>query len=140
MATASSDSRSRTPSATVLAAALENFLAHRVVDFGQRGEVEIDAEQFDQARALLRLERFQQGAEVGFVQVADQRAQRAGVGRLDRLARRCSTKVVADGAVVVARHVRGLGVIVFLLIEHAGIRDCRTRAACTPGLASRANY
>ena len=67
---------------------LEDFLAHRVVDLGQRGEVEVDAQQFDQARALLRLERLDQVAEVGFVQVADQLAQRAGVGRRDRRARR----------------------------------------------------
>ena len=59
---------------------VENFLAHRVVHFGERGKVEIDAEQFDQARALFGIERFQHRAEIGFVQVADQAAQGRDVG------------------------------------------------------------
>jgi hypothetical protein len=81
---------------------LEDFLAHRVVDFGERGEVEIDAEQFDQARPLLRRERLDQRPKIGLVQVADQLAQIRHIGRLDR---RCNRRdeVGADGAIVVAQ-------------------------------------
>ena len=94
---------SRTPSATVCGSQfVEDFLAHRVVDFGQRGEIEIDAEQFDQARALVGVERFQQRAEVGFVQVADQNAQRRHVDGLDG-ARSLGDKIGADGAIFVAQ-------------------------------------
>ena len=53
---------------------IENFLAHHVVDFGKRGEIEIDAEQFNQARPLLGIERLDQRTHVGFMQAADQRA------------------------------------------------------------------
>jgi hypothetical protein len=49
----------------------EDFVADRIVDLGQRGEVEIDAEQLDQAGTLLRLQRLQQRAQVGFMQVVD---------------------------------------------------------------------
>ena len=102
MATASSDSRSRTPSATVCGRQFfEDFLAHRVVDFGQRGEIEVDAQQFDQPRAQFRLERLDQVAEVGFVQVADQRAQRFFVARLDR-AGDLFNEFGPDGAVISA--------------------------------------
>ncbi len=52
-----------------------------IVHFGERGEIEIDAEQLDQARALFGLQCLDDGAEVGFVQAADQPAQRLGVGR-----------------------------------------------------------
>jgi len=53
---------------------VEDFIAHRVVDLGERAEIEVDAEQFDQAWALLGIERFQQRALVGFVQIAGKRA------------------------------------------------------------------
>ena len=54
---------------------IEDLVAHRVVDLGQRGEVEVDAEQRDEPRALLRLQRLDQRAHVGFMQVADQLSQ-----------------------------------------------------------------
>ncbi len=63
---------------------VENFLAYCVVDFGQCREVEIDAEQFDQTRPLVGLKRFQERAEIGFVQVADQNAQLRYIDGLDR--------------------------------------------------------
>ena len=105
---------------------VEDFLAHRVVDFGQRGEVEIDAEQFDQAGAQLRRQRLDQCAHVGFVQAADLRAQRADVARLDA-ARHAFDEGLADGAVFVARqrHRRVDALVVFLL-EHAGLRRVKT--------------
>ena len=54
----------------------EDLLADGVVDLGQRGEVEIRAHQRDQARAQFRIERLDDGAGVGLVQLADQLAQR----------------------------------------------------------------
>ena len=108
----------------------EDFIAHRVVDFGQRGEVEVEAEQFDQARTLFRRERLQHGAEIGLVQVADQFAQGVGVAGLDAL-RDAFDEVGADGAVLCARRRRA-----GFLLEHAGPRRRkRLRAACTPGPA-----
>ena len=62
---------------------VEDLPAHRVVDLGERGVIEVDAEQLDQARAALGFERFQDGAEIGFVQAADQAAQRFDVGGRD---------------------------------------------------------
>ena len=64
---------------------LEDFLAHRVVDFGQRREVEVLAHQLDELRPQIPVERLDQVAGVGFVQFADQRAQQAGVASFDRL-------------------------------------------------------
>ena len=57
----------------------EDLLAHRVVDFGQRREVEVAAHQLDQLRPQLGIERLDQVAGVGLVQFADQRPQQAGV-------------------------------------------------------------
>ena len=56
---------------------LENFFANRIVNFSERGEVEIMPHQLDQTRAQLRIERFDEIAEIGFVQIADQFAQHA---------------------------------------------------------------
>ena len=50
----------------------ENLFANRIVDFNQGGEVEIGAHQFDQPRALVRIERFEQIAEIGLMQFADE--------------------------------------------------------------------
>ena len=63
----------------------ENLLAHRVVDFGQGREVEGAAHELDQARAQLGVERFQNRADIGLMQVADQRRQRRLVAGLDCL-------------------------------------------------------
>ena len=54
----------------------EDLLADGVVDLGQRREVEIRAHQRDQARAQFRVERLEDGAGVGLMQLADQLAQR----------------------------------------------------------------
>ena len=95
MATASSESRSRTPSATVSVSKLvEDFFADRVVDFGQRREVEVLPHQFDEARPQLRIERLDQVADVGLVQVADEFTQLRRIRRLDRL-RNTLDKVLA---------------------------------------------
>ncbi len=80
----------------------EDFFAHRVIDLGERGEVEVDAEQFDQARPLLRFERLDHGAEVGDVQSADQPKQRVDVGCFDGLDHLAEIPL-ADGAIIVAR-------------------------------------
>ena len=62
----------------------EDFAADRVVDLGQRHPVEIVAHEADELVALVRLERLQHVAEIGFVQVADERAERLAVMPLDR--------------------------------------------------------
>ena len=86
MATASSESSSRTPSATVSRRQLfEDLLADGVVDLGQRREVEVRAHQLDQARAQFRIERLEDRAGVRLMQFADKLAQRAGVACVERL-------------------------------------------------------
>ena len=105
---------------------LEDLLAHRVVDFGQRREVEVLAHQLDQLRAQLGIERLDQVAGVGLVQLADQRAQQPRVAPRDRLGDGLD-EFGADRAFCVAqRRPRGaFGVMgrrlghVFL-VDHAG--------------------
>ncbi len=83
MATASSESSSRTPFGDGLGRQLlEDFLADRVVDLGQRGEVEVVPHQLDQARAQLRIERLDQIADIGLD--ADRRPARAARARRRR--------------------------------------------------------
>ena len=60
----------------------------RLVDFGQRREVEGRTEQFDEAGTKLRVQRLQEFAEIGFVEVADQRPEAFGIAYADRLADR----------------------------------------------------
>ncbi len=81
---------------------LEDFLAHRILDFGERGEVELHAEQLDEARTQLGVERVDQVAGVGFVEVAGERAQRRRVVALDGFADLLD-KVGAQRALVVAQ-------------------------------------
>ena len=81
---------------------VENFLANRVVDLGQRGKVEVDAQEFDQTRALVGIERFQERAEIGFVQITDQNAQLRHVDGLDG-ARGLGDEIGTDRAIVVAQ-------------------------------------
>ena len=84
ISTASSESSSRTASAICsFGIDFEDFAADRVVDLGQRHPVEVVAHEADELIALVRIERLQHVAEIGFVQVADQRAQRAAVVALD---------------------------------------------------------
>ena len=82
ISTASSESSSRTTSA-IRSLGIDSRIsfADRVVDLGQRHPVEVVAHQPDERLALLRLERLQDVAEIGFVQVADERAQRLAVCR-----------------------------------------------------------
>ena len=118
---ASSESRSRTPSATVLGRQLfEDFLADRVVDLGERGEVELAAQQFDEARPQVGIERLDQVAGVGLVQFADQRLQGRGVAALDRLAHAVE-EFGADRAVVVAEGGSRRRPGHVSLIDHAGL-------------------
>ena len=63
----------------------ENFLAHRSSTSVSARKVEVDAEQFDQARALVGIERLDDGAEIRFVQIADQPAQGFDVAGRDGL-------------------------------------------------------
>ena len=62
---------------------LEDLLADRVVDLGQRREVEVAAEELDELRPRLRLQGLDEVAEVGFVQLFDEKAQPRRVPRLD---------------------------------------------------------
>ena len=103
-----------------------------IIDFGERGEIEMDAEQFDQTRALFGLERLDDGAEIGLVQAADQPAQRFDVGGLDRFGHAAEISP-ADGAVVVARQGSDFS------FGHAGSRRAMFRAACSVAASSRAN-
>jgi hypothetical protein len=45
--------------------------------------MEVLAHQVDEARALLGVERFKQSADVGFVQIAGERANLGGVSRVN---------------------------------------------------------
>ena len=103
MVTASSESMSRTPSATVRGASSSRISSRTGSSTSVSArEVEIEPKQFDQARPLLGFERLDHRAEVGFVQVADQPAQRLDVRRSDGLDHAPEIPL-ADGAVVVAR-------------------------------------
>ena len=65
------DLRSRSAANT----SAEDFLADGIVDFGQRRKIELEAHHLDQPRAELRIERLDQIADIGLVQVADELAQ-----------------------------------------------------------------
>ena len=112
----------------------EDFLADRIIDFGERGEIEINAQQFDQPRSLFGLQRLDKVAHVGLVQAADQRTQMRCVASFDH-ARDTFDKGLADRAVLVARQLRSLGLAVFFfLIEHSEPAVDKVRAACTPAI------
>ncbi len=107
---------------------VEDFLAHRVVHFGERGEIEIDAEQFDQPRPLAGVKRFQHGAEIGFMKIADQVAQGRHVGSIDG-AGDLPDEDNTDRTVLRAQR-RCAG----FLLAHADLgHRMLKRAACTPG-------
>ena len=65
---------------------VDDVEADRLVDLGQRGEVEILAEQFDQRAALLGHQRFEQVAQLRLVQAPDVLLQRQRVAIGDRRA------------------------------------------------------
>ena len=120
MATASSESSSRTPSATVCGGKLfEDLLADGVVDLGQRREVEIRAHQLDQARTQFRIERLDDRAGVRLMQIADELAQRAGVAGFERLDDPLDI-IRAQVPVVVARRNGGRRHGDVFFVEHAG--------------------
>ena len=106
---------------------LEDFLAHRVIHLGERGEIEVDAEQFDETRAALGFERLQHGTEIGLMQVADQAAQGRNVGGVDRTGN-LTHESNPDRAVLGAQRR-----CADYMLGHAGLgRGCFKRAACTP--------
>ena len=102
----------------------EDFLADGVVDLGQRREVEIRAHQRDQARAQFRIERLDDGAGIGLVQLADQLAQRRGVAGVERLDDLVDI-IRAQVALVVARRNGGQCRGHVFLVEHAGASSQR---------------
>ncbi len=116
---------------------VEDLLADRVVNLGQRGEVELAPQQLDKARPELAIKRLDQVAGVGLVQLADQCLQAFGVAAFDRLAHAVE-KFGADRAVVVAERDRRQGPGHLSLIDHAGLAVARVlkgnRRACTPRL------
>ena len=76
ISTASSESSSRTASAICsFGMIFEDLAADGVVDLGQRHPVEIVAHEADELVALVRIERLQHVAEIGLVQVADERCE-----------------------------------------------------------------
>ena len=62
----------------------EDLRAERLVELGQRGEVEVLAEKGDEPRPLLRLERLEEVAEIGLVELGDEAAHGRRVAGLDR--------------------------------------------------------
>ena len=109
----------------------EDFLAHRIVDFGERRIVEFAAHQLDEGRPQLGVERLDQVAGVGLVQVAGQLPQRRRVAALDAGAHAIE-EFRPDRAVLVAEHV---GAVMSLVFEHAAwpSHSCEVESgACTP--------
>ena len=121
---------------------LEDFLADRVVDLGQRGEVELAAHQLDEARAQFRIERLDQVAGVGLVQFAGQRP-RAPPASLASRSPRARDRGIRRGSRRPRRGTarrRRCGHV--LLVEHAGLAvaggtDCKIARlyAAPPALA-----
>ncbi len=105
---------------------LEDVLADGVLDLGERGEVEVAAQQLDEAGPQIGVERLDQVAGIRLVQLADQRLQGAGVVALDRRGRLLD-ETGADGAVLVAqrRSRRDLGHV--SLLDHADLAAARPR-------------
>ena len=64
---------------------LEDLAADGVVDLRQRDPVEIVAHQADELVALLRVERLEHAAEIGFVEILYELAERLAVMPLDRI-------------------------------------------------------
>ena len=104
---------------------LEDFLADRVLDLGERGEIELAAQQLDEAGAQVGVERLDQVAGVGFVQLADQRLQGRGVAAFDRLAHPVE-EFGTDRAVVVAERRSRPRPGHVCLIDHAGLAVAST--------------
>ncbi len=64
---------------------VENLLADRIVDLGQRREVEVDAHQRDELRTVLGLQMLDQRADVGFMEIGAERTHALRILALHRL-------------------------------------------------------
>ena len=64
---------------------LEDFLADGIIDFVERREVEIGSRQFHKADTVVGIERPDQVAEVGFMEFADDLAQKYRIGGVNRV-------------------------------------------------------
>jgi len=84
---------------------LKDFLADGIVDFVQRREVEIGAGEFHQPWPLVRIERFDQVAEVSLMEFGDNLAQKCGIAALNR-PRDPRDEFGTDIAVLVAHRVK----------------------------------
>ena len=84
MVTASSESSSRTPSATVAVSSSSRISSRTASSTSVRAaKSKSRAEKLDQAGAVLGLEGFEQVAQLGFVEVLDELLQALGVRGLD---------------------------------------------------------
>ena len=84
MVTASSESRSRTPSATVAVSSSSRISSRTASSTSVRAaKSKRRAEKLDQARALIGLEGFEEVAEFGFVEVFDELLQALDLRGLD---------------------------------------------------------
>ena len=118
---------------------LKDLFPHRVVDLGERGKVEVDSEQLDEARPLFRFQRFDQRPHVGFVHTPDKLPQTGYIACFNPAAD-VLDESLADRAVLVARKLRSLGSTGLFLVQHARLSAMRlTRDACTPFPARGAN-
>ena len=115
---------------------VEDFLADRIVDFGERREVEVRAHQLDQPRSQLRVERLDQIADIGLVQVADELTQQRRVGRANRL-RHALDIILPQRSLVRAQRIRCRRDGHVFFVEHAGAVPHNERSgsicACTLG-------
>src|SRR4029077_12781362 len=118
----------------------EDFLADGVIDLGQRGKIEVVPHQLDELGAQIRVERLDQIADVGLVQVAYQLAQRRGIPGGNRL-RNALDIILAHCPILLAQCEEGRRGHVFFF-DHA--EPCRGQAvpqvmermslACTLGI------
>ena len=100
---------------------VDDVEADRLVDLGQRGKVEVLAEQFDQRAALLGHQRLEQVAQFRLVQATDVLLERQriaiGDGRADMRQERGKDDTVL-AIDVGGRHIGGVGLSVFVLTFH----------------------
>ena len=101
---------------------VEDLLAHGVVDLGQRREVEVVAEQRDQLQPVFLVQRLQQRALVGLVQLGNKAAHRRPIVAVNRVGHRLD-EGPRDLAVLIPEHQEGLGRLRGLVgVEHGTIR------------------
>ena len=99
---------------------LQNILAGRFADLGERGEIEVRTHQLDQLGPRFVIEQLQQRADIGFVQRAYEVVRARGVAAGDGLfdARH---EIRARLAGLVAKNL-GAGLQFFTIEGHIGIR------------------